>query len=123
MHIDEAFPPILDGHLVNVPVLYPVEFDVSNEPHDRCHFDTVLFWDHADDLMSTEQFKENFDGFFAIYVMKACSKCGGIEWYDYDNNVPMLYVKLIRETPENCSRYHYHNNDDYDSSDYEWVGE
>lgn len=123
MFIDDQYPPILDGQLSHAPVLLPVEFEASKEYHERCHYDTVLFCDYADDLMSTDYFKENFNGFFAIYVVKACSKCGDIEWLDTENYVPRLYLKLIRETPENCSRYHYHNDDDYDSSDYEWMEE
>ena len=123
MFIDDRYPPILDGQLAHAPVLYPVEFTASNEYHERCRYDIVLFYDHADDLMSTDYFKKNFNGFFAIYVVKACSRCGDIKWLDRENYVPQLYLKLVRETPENCSRFHYHNDDDYDSSDYEWVGE
>ncbi len=109
------YPPLLDS-LNDCPVLLPIEFGPSGEYHERCHYDSVIFYDFADDLMETD----NFEGFFAVYVIKACSKCGDIKWLDRDEYIPQLYLKLIRETPENCSRFHYHNDDDYDS---EWVEE
>ena len=122
IHTDgyDRYPPFLDA-LNDKPVLLPLEFSPTEEDHQRCRWDSVIFWDYADDLMSTDLFKRNYDGFFAVYVVKGCSKCGDIEWRDKDNYIPMLYSKLIRETPENCSRFHYHNDSDYDSSDYEWM--
>ena len=118
----DNYPPLLDS-LNDCPVLFPIEFGPSGEYHDRCHYDRVIFYDFADDLMSTDYFKENFEGFFAVYVVKVCSKCGDIEWLDSENYIPQLYLKLIRETSENCSRFHYHNDSDYDLLDYEWVEE
>ena len=113
------YPPLLDS-LNDYPVMFPDEFIPSGEYHDHCNWDTVAFYSFADELMDTRYFKDNFEGFFAIYVVKGCSKCGDIKWIDRDNYIPQLYLKLVRETPENCSRFHYHNDDDYDS---EWMGD
>lgn len=116
----DRYPPFLNA-LNDKPVLFPLEFFPLEEEHQRCRWDTVLFWDYADDLMASDYFRDQYRGFFAVYVVKACSKCGEIEWEDKENGIPRFYLKLVRETTENRSRFHYHNDSDYDSSDYEWM--
>ena len=99
------FPPLLED--CENETVFPAEFMPTGEEHDYCEFDTPVFYDFADDLMETELFERELgDEYFAIYVLRSCSKCGDIEWYNEANYIPMIYTKLIKNTPENRYRFY-----------------
>lgn len=103
----DNYPPLLHTEDITGPTVFPNEFFPLDERHNEpCEFDTLVFYDIADDLMSSDYYQYNFsDDYFAIYVMRACSTCGDIEWLDEDRHVPMLYTQLITNTPENRVRF------------------
>lgn len=113
----DSYPPLLHTEDITGPTVFPAEFFHSDELHDEpCEFDTLIFYAIADDLMSTDYYQYNFgDDYFAIYVIRGCSMCGDIEWYDRANYIPMLYTRLVENTPEN--RYRFYGPED-ESSDY-----
>ena len=118
------FPPLMED--CDNETVFQQEFFPTGERHEECNYDTPIFYDIADDLMGTEYFNENFDRFFAIYVLRGCSMCGDIEWYDEENYIPMIYTRLVEDTPEN--RYRFFGDDlstdeEEDSSDYSYDPE
>lgn len=112
----------LDGHEDSIPILeYPGEvifadeFEPTYEDEYRCSYDTIVFWDFAEDLMCTDYFEENFgrSEYFAAYVFRACSRCGEVK--KDENGNTLMYLKLIRNTRENREKYQYNrpNNERY----------
>lgn len=121
------FPHLLED--CENETVFPTEFMPTgcccNNCNDECEYDTPIFYDFADDLMETEFFEREFgDDYFAIYVLRGCSMSGDIEWYDEANYIPMIYTRLVENTPENRYRFYgpdaeYSASDDYSTEEEE----